>query len=42
VAADIVVSGRTTRSTYRVAETCGLSGLEAYTHSWEHVDSRVE
>ena len=42
VAADIVVSGQTTRTTYRVAETCGFSGLEAYTHSWQHVDSRVE
>lgn len=42
VAADIVVSGQTTRTTYRIAETCGFSGLEAYTHSWQHVDSRVE
>lgn len=42
VAADIVVSGRTTLQTYRVAETCGFSGLEAYTHSWQHCDSRVE
>jgi zinc D-Ala-D-Ala carboxypeptidase len=42
IAADIVVSGQTTRDTYRVAETCGFSGLEAYTHSWQHVDSRVE
>lgn len=42
VAADIVVSGQSTRSTYRIAETCGYSGLEAYTHSWQHVDSRVE
>ncbi len=42
VAADVVVSGRTTLQTYRVAETCGFSGLEAYTHSWQHCDSRVE
>ncbi|WP_269809387.1 D-Ala-D-Ala carboxypeptidase family metallohydrolase [Streptomyces triticisoli] len=42
VAADIVVSGRSTLQTYRVAETCGFSGLEAYTNSWQHVDSRVQ
>ncbi len=42
VAADIVVSGYSTLSVYRIAETCGFSGLEAYTHSWQHVDSRVE
>jgi len=42
VAADIVVSGHTTLQTYRIAETCGFSGLEAYTHSWQHVDSRVQ
>jgi zinc D-Ala-D-Ala carboxypeptidase len=29
-------------SVYRIAETCGFSGLEAYTHSWQHCDSRVE
>jgi peptidoglycan hydrolase-like protein with peptidoglycan-binding domain len=42
VAADIVVSGHTTLQVYRIAETCGFSGLEAYTHSWQHVDSRVQ
>ncbi|MDF3300112.1 D-Ala-D-Ala carboxypeptidase family metallohydrolase [Streptomyces tropicalis] len=42
VAADIVVSGHTTLQTYRIAETCGFSGLEAYTHSWQHTDSRVQ
>ncbi|MEW2624968.1 D-Ala-D-Ala carboxypeptidase family metallohydrolase [Streptomyces sp. NPDC048106] len=42
VAADIVVSGYSTLQTYRIAETCGFSGLEAYTHSWQHVDSRVQ
>lgn len=42
VAADTVVAGLATRTVYCVAETCGFSGLEAYTHSWQHVDSRVE
>ncbi|MFJ8795425.1 D-Ala-D-Ala carboxypeptidase family metallohydrolase [Streptomyces sp. NPDC102462] len=42
VAADIVVTGHTTLQVYRIAETCGFSGLEAYTHSWQHVDSRVQ
>jgi peptidoglycan hydrolase-like protein with peptidoglycan-binding domain len=42
IAADVVLSGYSTRSTYRVAETCGFSGLEAYTHSWQHCDSRIE
>lgn len=42
VAADIVVSGHSTLQVYRIAETCGFSGLEAYTHSWQHVDSRVQ
>jgi len=42
VAADIVVSGHSTLQTYRIAETSGFSGLEAYTHSWQHVDSRVQ
>ncbi len=41
-AADIVVSGHTTLQVYRIAETCGFSGLEAYTHSWQHCDSRME
>ncbi|MFI9602074.1 D-Ala-D-Ala carboxypeptidase family metallohydrolase [Streptomyces sp. NPDC004069] len=42
VAADIVVSGHSTLQTYRIAETCGFSGLEAYTNSWQHCDSRVQ
>ncbi|MFJ6569539.1 D-Ala-D-Ala carboxypeptidase family metallohydrolase [Streptomyces sp. NPDC091292] len=42
VAGDIVVSGHTTLQVYRIAETCGFSGLEAYTHSWQHCDSRVQ
>ncbi|MGW5093831.1 D-Ala-D-Ala carboxypeptidase family metallohydrolase [Streptomyces nodosus] len=42
VAADIVVSGHSTLQTYRIAETCGFSGLEAYSNSWQHVDSRVQ
>lgn len=42
VASDIVVSGHTTLQVYKIAETCGFSGLEAYTHSWQHTDSRVQ
>ena len=42
VAADIVVSGLTTKQVYRIAETSGFSGLEAFTHSWQHCDSRIE
>lgn len=42
IAADTVVSGLSTYSVYRIAETCGYSGLESYSHSWQHVDSRVE
>ncbi|MEU0967105.1 D-Ala-D-Ala carboxypeptidase family metallohydrolase [Streptomyces sp. NPDC005917] len=42
VAADIVVAGHTTYQVYKIAETCGFSGLEAYSHSWQHVDSRVQ
>ncbi|MGB9376034.1 MAG: D-Ala-D-Ala carboxypeptidase family metallohydrolase [Mycobacteriales bacterium] len=42
VASDIVVSGLSTYSVYKIAETCGYSGLEAYTNSWQHVDSRIE
>jgi peptidoglycan hydrolase-like protein with peptidoglycan-binding domain len=41
-ASDIVVSDHTTLQVYKIAETCGFSGLEAYTHSWQHVDSRVQ
>ncbi|WP_055534950.1 D-Ala-D-Ala carboxypeptidase family metallohydrolase [Streptomyces graminilatus] len=42
VAADLAVSGHTTKEVYRIAETCGFSGLESYSKSWQHVDSRVE
>jgi hypothetical protein len=42
VAADVAVSGLTTRQVYRIAETSGFSGLEAFTNSWQHCDSRVE
>lgn len=42
IAADIVVSGHGTQSVYQSAETCGFSGLEAYTNSWQHCDSRME
>ncbi|MGI8587595.1 MAG: D-Ala-D-Ala carboxypeptidase family metallohydrolase [Chloroflexia bacterium] len=42
VAADIVVSGHSTCSVYRIAETSGFSGLETCSVSWQHVDSRIE
>jgi zinc D-Ala-D-Ala carboxypeptidase len=42
VAADIAVAGMSTYAVYRVAQTCGFSGLGAYTHSWLHCDSRAE
>ncbi|MCX5055518.1 D-Ala-D-Ala carboxypeptidase family metallohydrolase [Streptomyces sp. NBC_00201] len=42
VAADLAVSGHSTLQVYRIAETCGFSGLETHTVSWQHVDSRVE
>ena len=42
IAADIAVSGLSTLSIYKIAETCGFSGLEAYTNSWQHCDSRIE
>lgn len=44
VAADIYVSGLSTRQVYVLAEACGFSGLERYTLSdaHQHVDSRVE
>ncbi|MFI2203612.1 D-Ala-D-Ala carboxypeptidase family metallohydrolase [Streptomyces sp. NPDC020192] len=42
VAADLAVSGHSTLQVYRIAETCGFSGLETYTVSWQHVDSRIE
>ncbi len=42
IAADIKVSGYSTCSIYKTAETSGFSGLETCTVSWQHVDSRVE
>ncbi|HEY3266821.1 MAG TPA: D-Ala-D-Ala carboxypeptidase family metallohydrolase [Armatimonadota bacterium] len=42
VAADIEVAGHATPQVYQTAETCGFSGLEAYTNSWQHCDSRME
>ncbi|MFC9396933.1 D-Ala-D-Ala carboxypeptidase family metallohydrolase [Streptomyces sp. NPDC057027] len=42
IAADVAVSGLSTKTVYQKAETCGYSGLETYTVSWQHVDSRVE
>lgn len=42
ITADLVVRGKTTRQVYVIAETCGFSGLERHTNSWQHVDSRVE
>ncbi|MER8046009.1 D-Ala-D-Ala carboxypeptidase family metallohydrolase [Streptomyces sp. NPDC094032] len=42
IAADVAISGLATKSIYQKAETCGYSGLETYTVSWQHVDSRVE
>ena len=41
-AADITVSGLTTYAVYRVAQTCGFSGLGSYVQSWLHCDSRAE
>jgi zinc D-Ala-D-Ala carboxypeptidase len=41
-AADIAVAGLTTYAVYRVAQTCGFSGLGVYTQSWLHCDSRTE
>lgn len=42
IAADIVISGDATITAYRFGETSGFSGLETYTNSWQHMDSRVE
>ncbi|MFD0071032.1 D-Ala-D-Ala carboxypeptidase family metallohydrolase [Streptomyces sp. NPDC127166] len=42
IAADVAISGLSTKTVYQKAETCGYSGLETYTVSWQHVDSRVE
>jgi zinc D-Ala-D-Ala carboxypeptidase len=41
-AADITVPGLTTYAIYRVAQTCGFSGLGSYVQSWLHCDSRAE
>jgi zinc D-Ala-D-Ala carboxypeptidase len=41
-AADIAVRRTSTHTVYRLAETCGFSGLESPAHSWQHVDSRIE
>jgi zinc D-Ala-D-Ala carboxypeptidase len=41
-AADITVAGLTTYAVYRVAQTCGFSGLGSYVQSWLHCDSRAE
>lgn len=41
-AADITVPGMTTYAVYRVAQTCGFSGLGSYVQSWLHCDSRAE
>ncbi len=40
--ADITVAGMTTYAVYRVAQTCGFSGLGPCTQSWLHCDSRAE
>ncbi|WP_372440987.1 D-Ala-D-Ala carboxypeptidase family metallohydrolase [Actinacidiphila acididurans] len=42
IAADIVVSGVATKTLYQLGERSGFSGLEAYTNSWQHMDSRIE
>jgi peptidoglycan hydrolase-like protein with peptidoglycan-binding domain len=41
-AADLNVPGVSNRIVYQKAETCGFSGLEAYTEDHQHVDSRAE
>ncbi|WP_158892004.1 D-Ala-D-Ala carboxypeptidase family metallohydrolase [Amycolatopsis anabasis] len=42
IAADFASSGVATRTLYVAAESSGFSGLERYTVSWQHADSRVE
>ncbi|WP_216214066.1 D-Ala-D-Ala carboxypeptidase family metallohydrolase [Amycolatopsis aidingensis] len=42
IAADFVSPGVSTRTFYVACETSGFSGLERYTVSWQHADSRVE
>jgi zinc D-Ala-D-Ala carboxypeptidase len=39
---DITVGGLSTYAVYRVAQTCGFSGLGSYVQSWLHCDSRAE
>lgn len=41
-AADLHVAGVSNKTVYRKAETCGFSGLEAYTEDHQHVDSRAD
>ncbi|HEU5472926.1 MAG TPA: M15 family metallopeptidase [Actinophytocola sp.] len=41
-AVDITVPGLTTYAIYRIAQTCGFSGLGSYVQSWLHCDSRAE
>lgn len=41
-AADITVAGLSTYAAYRIAQTCGFSGLGSYTQSWLHCDTRAE
>ncbi|MGL5858413.1 MAG: D-Ala-D-Ala carboxypeptidase family metallohydrolase [Angustibacter sp.] len=42
IGADIKVTDRSTAQVYRVAQTCGFSGLDSYSQSWQHCDSRVQ
>jgi peptidoglycan hydrolase-like protein with peptidoglycan-binding domain len=42
IAADIVIPGVATKTLYQIGERSGFSGLESYSHSWQHMDSRVE
>lgn len=35
-------TGLAAKTIHQNAETCGYAGLETYTVSWQHVDSRVE
>ena len=41
-AADMLVSGVSTKTIYQKAETCGFSGLETWTVDHQHVDSRAD
>ena len=42
IAADIVVPGVATKTLYQIGERSGMSGLESYSNSWQHMDSRME